>query len=97
MGGDRPWEPVLAGEEHRVEEVRVREQDREEEAGLPARGDREGAEALVSELAERTRAATPRTSTPVARQAPRGGAPGNLFVLDIDEGEIAAPDEEPDA
>jgi hypothetical protein len=33
----------------------------------------------------------------VERQAPRGGAPGNLFMLDIDEGEIAAPDEEPDA
>lgn len=90
-GGDRPWEPVLIEVQ---EEGRMREQDRPEEAALPARGDRAGAEALVAELAERARDATPQTSTPVQRQAPRGGAPGNLFILDAEPVEPAAPDEE---
>lgn len=93
-GGDRPWEPVIVEGE---EEGRMGERDhQQDDAALPARGDRERAEALVAELAERARAATPQTSTPVQRQAPRGGAPGNLFILDAEPVEPTEPDDEVD-
>lgn len=72
---------------------RTTQAGQDDQTGLPARGDRAAAEAFVAELAARARAGTPATSSPVVRVAPRGGAPGNLFLIDAEPVEPVDPPE----